>query len=440
MSAFIPTCRPREIIAALVLAASLQFGASPAAQAQTATPHLRGDNTIVAVVNSEPITRADVDSRRRLFALSTGLSFSPEVLDRLNTQVLRELIDEHLRMQEAERRHIVVQDKEVAAAISDVEKSNNMPSGGLFKRLATAGIESRTMIDQFRAQIAWTRVLRQEVGEKGEPTAADFADQEAQIKAQIGQPEYNLAEIFTSVSNPSQDSEALHFNDTIIQQLRNGAPFPVVAAQFSQAQTALEGGQLGWVQPNQLDPAVLRVVDAMPVGAISNPIKVAGGYLIVTLRGKREIGKQTLTVVNVRQAFLPFTTQLNPQAPNAQQIAQLETAERLQANAKDCSAIEAANQAAGNVQPADPGPITLEEMANPAMRQLLTGLQVGHASQPLPSEVGIVVLMVCSRETKNVGLPSHAELLDRIIAERLDLAARQFSRDLQRRAIIDLRG
>ena len=443
MLASIPTCRLRDMFASLALAASLLLGASQPSQAQgtTTTAHaLRGDNMIVAVVNNDPITRADVDNRRRLFALSTGLPTTADVLDRLNSQILRTLIDEHLRLQEAERRHIQVQDKEIAAAIGDVEKSNNMPLGGLAKRLAAAGVEPRTLIDQFRAQIAWSRVLRQEIAEKGEPTAADFADQEAQIKAQTGQPEFNLSEIFTSVSSPAQDAEALHFNDTIIQQLRNGAPFPVVAAQFSQSQTALEGGQLGWVQPNQLDPAVLRVVQEMPVGAVSNPIKVAGGYLIVTLRAKREIGRQMLTIVNLRQAFLPFTQTLNPQAPTEQQLAQLAAGHRLQQSAQNCGAIEAANAAAGNVQPSNPGPVRLEELSNPPMRQLLTQLQIGHASDPLPSPSGIVVIMVCSRETQNVGIPSHAELMDKIIAERIDLASRQLTHDLQRRALIDLRG
>ena len=50
-------------------------------------------------------------------------------------------------------------------------------------------------------------------------------------------------------------ADAQRFAETVITELRKGAPFPVVAAQFSQTQTALQGGDLGWVQPNQLDPA-----------------------------------------------------------------------------------------------------------------------------------------------------------------------------------------
>ena len=421
--------RTRACLAGAALALSVLLGATGIAfaqgAAQTAAPstsHLKGDN------------------RARLFAISTGLPVNGEVIDRLRSQVQRELIDEHLRLQEAEKRHIAVQDREIAQAISDVEKGNNMAPGALAKRLVAAGIEPRTLIDQFRAQIAWGRVLRQEVGEKGEPTDTDIADQESEIKAQIGQLEFNLSEIFTSVTNPQQDAEAARFNDAIIQQLRSGAPFPVVAAQFSQAQTALQGGALGWVQPNQLDPAVLRVVEKMPIGAISNPIKVAGGYLIVTLRAKREIGKQTFTLVSLRQTWFPFTTALNPQEPTDQQISQLQAAQRLEQNASSCAQMEAANAAQGNVQPSDPGPVKLEEMQNPQMRALLAQLPVGRASQPLPAQNGIAVFMVCSREVQNVGMPSRAELMDRIVADRLELSARQLMRDLQRRALIDLRG
>ena len=59
---------------------------------------------IVAVVNGDVISNADVDNRTRLFALSTGLPMTPDVLDRLKQQITRQLIDEKLRMQEVQRR------------------------------------------------------------------------------------------------------------------------------------------------------------------------------------------------------------------------------------------------------------------------------------------------------------------------------------------------
>jgi peptidyl-prolyl cis-trans isomerase SurA len=401
-----------------LLAAFLVLAAPGLAAAQGKQPVPKASDavSIVAVVNGDVISRGDVDNRRRLFALSTGLPVTADVLDRLTPQVTQQLIDERLRLQEAQRKRIVVQDKQVAAAIAEVESRNGMQPGGLARQLAANGVAMRTLIDQIRVQIAWSQLVRRAVTDQGEPSEADVADQAAQIKAQIGQPEFRVSEIFTPVANPSQDGEAKRFVDTVIQQLRAGAPFPVVAAQFSQSQTALQGGDLGWVQGNQLDPAVLKVVREMPVGAISNPIQVPGGYSIVTLRGKREVGRDPATMMSVRQVWLPFTQKLDPQNPTAQQIAQLEQARKLQASVKTC-----------------------ETVASPQMRQLLGQLPVGQMSQPLPNEEGIMLVMVCSKETKNLGIPTHDQLVDRIMSERVELISRQIMRDLQRKAVIDQR-
>lgn len=101
--------------------------------------------------------------------------------------------------------------------------------------------------------------------------------------------------------------------------------------------------------------------------------------------------------------------------------------------------MEAANDAAGKVRPSDPGEIHLETVGNPQMQQLLAGLTVGKPSPPLPTEDGIAVILVCSREQKTQGIPSRGAILDKIFADRLELSSRQLMRDLQRRAVIDQR-
>jgi peptidyl-prolyl cis-trans isomerase SurA len=393
----------------------------------------------VAAVNGDVVSRGDVDARARLFAFSAGLPPSREVLDRLSPQVTRELIDERLRLQEMQRRKVVVTDQEIANAIHLVEQRNNMPAGGLRQRLTAAGIDMRTLIDQMRIQLGWTRVLRDQLGSLVEPTPTEIADQQRLLKDQTGQPEYHVGEIFLPVSNPSQDAEVKGFAETIIQQLRSGAAFPVVAAQFSQAQTALEGGDLGWVQPVQLDPEVARVVTQMPEGAIANPIRVPGGYVIATLRGKRLIGNDPATMLTVREAFLPFTAKLDPQNPTEQQKQTLERAKQLAGSVHSCDEMEAANKTAGNVHPADPGEVRLESVNPPAFRALLGALPEGKASQPLVSIDGITLVVICKRETKNLAVADKDEIVTQLVNERAELASRQLLRDLQRRASIDLR-
>src|SRR5262249_35924773 len=151
---------------------------------------------------------------------------------------------------------------------------NGMPPGTLRGRLSADNVEFRTLIDQIRVQIGWTRVIREVMGAQTQVSPADIAEQERVLKQQLGQSEFRVGEIFISAETPKALADAQGFADTVIQQLRSGAPFPVVAAQFSQSQTALQGGDLGWVQPSQLDPAELLVLNEMPVGAISNPLHV----------------------------------------------------------------------------------------------------------------------------------------------------------------------
>ena len=396
---------------------------------------------IVAVVNGDVISQADVDNRRRLFALSTGLPVTREVLDRLTPQVTRLLIDERLRLQEVQRRRIVVADKDIAEAIGGVEKQNRMAPGALRGTLASGGIEMRTLIDQIRVQIGWGRVLRAQLGDSAGITAADIAAQERVLKAQSGKPEYRVSEIFIPVDEPSHAEEARRFSDTVIEQLRNGAPFAVMAAQFSQNQTALQGGDLGWVQPNQVDPEVAHVIGEMPVGAVSNPIRVAGGFSIVTLRAKRQVGNDPATLLKVARVMFSFTSALDPAHPTDQQKRQLERAKRVAASAHSCEQMKAAAQAGGgsDVQVPETTDVRLETVPTPQLRSLLAGLPENQASKPLLSSDGLGLLMVCSREDKNLGTLDRQQIAAQLLNERVELASRQMMRDLHRRAVLDLR-
>ncbi len=427
------TCHP-------ALAANAQQPTPPLSSAPKAIDR-NGPTGIVAVVNGDVISRADVDNRRRLFALSTGQSMSQDVLDRLTPQVIQQLIEERLRLQEIQRRKIAVSDADIATAITEVEGRNGMPPGMLRRKLSEDGVGFRTLVDQIRVQIGWSRVLRQVASGNLEVSEADIADQERIQKALVGQPEYRVGEIFVPVKVPAQAPEAQRFADTVIQQLRAGAPFAVVAAQFSQSQTALQGGDLGWVDKNRLDPAVLRVVQEMPPGAISNPIRVPGGFTIVTLRAKREIGRDPATMLKVRQVFFPFATKLDPNAPTEQQKKSLAEAKRLSETAHGCDAMEAAAKTTGSDKPADPGDIRLEGVAVPALRAVLTSLSntPEKPSQPLVAEDGIAVVMVCGKEEKNLGVSTHAELAEKLVNQRVELASRQLQRELDRKAVIDLR-
>ena len=434
-----PAAALAGLMAAVLLAAPATH-AQPRANPAPRPPGVAPGESIVAVVNGDLITSGDVANRGRLFALSTGLPVTPEVLERLRPQVSKQLVDERLRLQEAQRRKIAVTDQEIAEAIREIEQRNGMPQGALGASLRGKGVALRTLIDQVRVQLGWTRVLRQELGAKADVSEADIADQDRIFKQQVGKPEFRIGEIFIPIDDPAKANDVQRFADAVIAQLRAGAPFAVVAAQFSQSQTALQGGDLGWVSANEMSPEVAAVVQQMPPGAVSNPVRVPGGISIVTLRARREIGRDRSTVISLRQAYYPFTSPLNPQAPTEQQKRAVDQAQATARAVHSCKEVEEANQRITGGRPSDPGEVRLEGVGSPPLKQLLATSPIGQPTKPIVSPEGVAVLMICSREDKIAASPSKEETTNRLLQERIELASRQLQRDLRRRAVLDERG
>ena len=152
-------------------------------------PGAAQDVRVAAVVNGQAITSADVAARSRLLLSSFGQAPTPEALQRLRPQVLRNLIDERLRLQEVQRRRILVTDREVADQVGRIEQRLGLPPGGLARQMAASGIDPRTLYDQLRAQLGWFRLIRQQLGTQAEVAPAEIDEQLRALEAAAGTPE-----------------------------------------------------------------------------------------------------------------------------------------------------------------------------------------------------------------------------------------------------------
>ncbi|MBA5725716.1 peptidylprolyl isomerase [Bombella sp. TMW2.1880] len=409
---------------------------APSTQADSSS--VLTEDQIIAIVNGQILTQRDVEDRARLFAVSTGLPLTTEIMTRMRSQLINQLIDERLKMQEILSRHINVEPEQIAEAIHSIEVRNGMPENALRNRLKADGISLTTLIDQLRVQIGWMQVLRENLGIRSRVTPLQITQREEALQNESGRPQYFMSEIFIPVVDPRHDETELSFVKTIITQLRNGAPFPIVAAQFSQDQSALQGGSRGWMQEDNIEPEVLSVIKQMPENAISNPIKVPGGYEIVTVHARRTIGKQMGTLLNMRQAFFPFSSQLNPAEPTDQQKLSLQKALHASQTIKSCNEMEALNASLGNTRPSNPG-LQIAERLAPQMKQVVDKIPTGHVSRPLVAPDGIALIMICSRDQRNLAQQTPGQIADQLMNERVEQASQQLQRSLRRHAIIKLR-
>lgn len=391
---------------------------------------------IAAVVNGQVITSEDVANRAKLLALSSGMRPTPDILDRLKPQITQELIDQTLQLQEINKRNVVVPESQIETDIGHIEQGNGLPPGGLKAKMDASGISFSTLVQQIRTQIGWQMVLHQVLGPGLQPTPGDMRAEKAALKAEIGTTQYHIAEIFIPVSDPANDKTAQNFANTVIAQLRQGAPFPVVAAQFSQAENALQGGDKGFVSLSELDPSVAAVVTQMPVGAISNPIRVPGGYDIVQMQGTHKVGTSTTTTLGIRQVFAPYPAPITNGQVGPVQAAVITKLLAAAKNVHSCADMDGLNAQFGNARPDNPGPVDLASVTPPAFQQILMSLALNTVSRPLVAQDGVSVVMVCSRDTANVGLPPDDQISELIVERRVDLESRQLLDSLRHQSVI----
>ena len=122
---------------------------------------------IAAIVNDEAISVYDLNSRVHLALLSSRLPNDAATRRRMQAQILRNLIDEKLKLQEAKKLKITVEKKEIDQAIAELEGRNKMQPGAMRKYLRRRGLDRSTLTSQIEANIAWMKMVSRNVRAQG---------------------------------------------------------------------------------------------------------------------------------------------------------------------------------------------------------------------------------------------------------------------------------
>jgi peptidyl-prolyl cis-trans isomerase SurA len=392
---------------------------------------------IAAVVNDEIISIHDLEARLKLAITISNLPDTLENRRRAVPQVLRKMVDERLQMQEANRVKVSVASDEINRSIANIERQNKMPPGGLLGNLAKAGVDTDAVKDQIRADITWMKLTGRMLGAQTRVGEEEITDRLETLRQQLGRPEYMLAEIFLNVDNPRQEEESRKLGERLMEQLRQGAPFPALARQFSQSATAPNGGMMGWVVDANLDDDIKGAVSKMEKGEVSPLIRTAGGFTVIAVVDKRLSGaasaaEESLSLVKV---FFPY-----PKGEAIQHDRLAAKATDLSSRARSCSDFEDLGRSIGPTNMDRQDNVRASDLPE-AVRAAVNDLPIGKVSPPQNTNGGLLLFMVCQRTMGNKAgaLPSRDVIRRQLEEEKLDLQSKRYIRDLRRAAFIDFR-
>ena len=215
--------------------------------------------------------------------------------------------------------------------------------------------------------------------------------------------------------------------------MREGAPFEAVARQFSQSASAANGGDIGWVHASQLPDGVGDVVTNMQTGMISDPIRTVNGFYIIEVRAM-----QTGTGADPMRDQYSLMQVLLPLTPDAEAAAVNRRAREAQEFRSQVTSCEVA---AGQIRKylsgtSSPPQQVIAGQLEPRVRQAVARVPVGGVTEPIRSERGVEMLVVCAHRPAQGEMPTREQIDDTLYEQQLSMMGRRHLRDLRRDAVV----
>lgn len=427
----------------LVLALVLCTGAAFAQSERAAAPvRIALIDRIVAVVNKEVITQYDLNERvdRVLKDLARRGTSLPDRHD-IERQVLDRMIIDKIQLQLAKETGLRVDDLELDRTINRVAEGNKLSLTEFRQMLERDGIKFNKFREELRDEILISRLREREVNSKmtvSEGEIDNFLAEQSQKKGKAA--EYNVAHILVRVpeqASPEQLEARRARAEEALKRLRDGTDFAQVAATYSDAPDALQGGAIGWRSQDRLPDLFVDALAKLKPGEVSDVLRSPAGFHVLKLIEVRSAGGPPLVEQAHVRHILIRTNELVSEDEAKRKLLQLRErilngasfAELARLNSDDSSASRGGDL--GWVYPGD---------TVPEFERAFADLKPGEISQPVKTPFGWHLIQLLERRTADMStdrqrIQARKALLDR----KSDEAYQEWLRQLRDRAYVEVR-
>ena len=421
--------------------------AQPSGKQVASEPQLL--NAVVAVVNNDVITTDELAERAHSAALNLRrqkIQLPP--MQQLRVQVLEQLILERAISQRARETGIRVDDGIVNVTIEQIAQQNKISVAELRRRLSLDGVTFPQFREEIRSQIVAQRLREREVDDEIKIPESEIdaflADQAGyNINDTI---EYNISHIWipTSESMSSDELSAAHDTaDDILERAQDGEDFGRLAASYSKASDALDGGNLGWRTLSQMPTALAAAVrDARQQSSKVAMNVSSDGYYIVKVNDRRDGVKTKLaggpvTQTHVRHILMAVT----PVTDEATVLNRLnDIRKRLVENKEDFATLARLHSVDGSAtRGGDLGWVHPGDTV-PAFEEAMNNLKPGEVSRPIKTQYGYHIIQVLDRRQEAVDAERMRYMARQVLRQRkLAEATANWQRELRDRAYVEIR-
>ncbi|MGH8042312.1 MAG: peptidylprolyl isomerase [Rudaea sp.] len=427
----------RLVVAFCLLIAA--FGSISCARAQALQPAQPLDR-IVAIAEDDVILQSELD--HAVANVLAQYRSNPQQLpprDVLERQVLESLVMLRLQVQRAKDTGIRVNDSDVDQAVQRVAENNKMSVDQLRASLAHDNMSYEDFRNHLRDQIIVQRLQQRVV-----QSQSNVSDSEVDIllaSNSLKSGEVHLQHILVGLPNgadASQIAAARAKADEVKAKIDGGMDFTTAAIQYSSAQDALQGGDLGWRRYDEVPEAFANLVEGMQPGQVSQPLRGPSGFHIVKLVDKRAEGKQLVTEYHARHILIKVN-ELTGAAEAAKTIADIRN--RIVEGHEDFAALAKKDSQDSNTasEGGDMGWFPIDQYGSAVADQLAT-LKDNEISQPFRTDLGWHIMQLLGTRQQDRTKEMKREQAREVIRNRkAEQAYEDFLRTLRSESFVEIR-
>ena len=389
---------------------------------------------IVAKVNGSPITSFDIEERLNIFLNQANLEKNDINREKFAKDVLNSLIEEEIKIQEAIKIYPNIYGRAELQAEKLIEINFGPGIENINKNLKSYDVSIQHIKRFFTADVLWTSLIKarheREFGKVDEKVQKKIKS----LNLDLMKNHYKLSEIKISANNNQDIKETEKYVEEIIQKINLGENFYSLAKQFSSAESKINNGKLGWIKETSITENTLKVIQEMQVGEISEPIKINDSYFIYRLEGKLINGQR-----DEKEDVLELIKLVHP-------INTVDETEILKIREKiindldkvtNCNDLKSLHLGYGNEKNVEEARREIFNLSNNIRREVMF-LSDNQFTNPILTNDGYVVLMVCKRYLPQIKIPSEEKIKEKIENELfVELSERYISR-LRRSSYIEI--
>ena len=246
-------------------------------------------DSLYVTVGDKAITRSDIVNEIKIMLILNNQSFSEEKKEYLQSVAIRSIIKTNIKKIEIEKYDLELSRNEVDKQLKKMASNLNMNLNAFKNIFTTNGIDFSIVTDQVQTELLWNGLIFQLYKDRLSINLSEIDEQLKLIERKKEVNEYLISEIIIKpIPKDKLESE--------IQKLKNRIKiegFETVAMDLSISETALQGGDLGWVNENIISEKLKYKIVNTSVGSVSEPIFLPEGILFFKVRDKRKSSKFT---------------------------------------------------------------------------------------------------------------------------------------------------